>query len=67
MGDAGSQTSGQAKKHTKAKALTDSKNDRVRYRARKQPQRAVLSAQQVVGKVKAAEHIRTGADNADGC
>ena len=64
-GDAGGNPRREAKKETEAETVADSEDDRVGYRASKQPQRAVLPAQQIVCKVQAAEHIQAGTDDAD--
>jgi Tol biopolymer transport system component len=65
-GNAGGDARSEAEEETKSQAVADSENDRVGHRAGEQPQRAVLPAQQIVCKVKAAEHIQAGAGNADG-
>jgi hypothetical protein len=52
--DAGRSSSGQTKEETKAEAVADSKDNRVRDGAGKQSQRTVLSTQQIVGEVEAA-------------
>jgi hypothetical protein len=45
QGDTGGDTGSQAKEETKAKAVPDPEHNGVRYRAGKQPQWTVLSAQ----------------------
>jgi len=65
--DTSRKTRGEAKEQTEANAVAGPEYDRIRYRPRKQPQRTVLSPQQVVGKVKAPEHIKARACDADGC
>ncbi len=64
--EAGCETRGEAKEQTQANAISDSENDRVRHGTGKQPQRAVLSTQQVVGKIKAAQQVKKGPCDADG-
>jgi hypothetical protein len=54
------------KKETKANSVADAKHNGVRDGAGKQPQWAVLSAQQVVGKIETTYHIETSTRNADG-
>src|SRR5215470_12944083 len=63
----GRNTGGHAKKETKSKAIPDAEDNRVGHRAGKQPQRAMLSAQQVVGKVETPKNIEKSARDADGC
>ena len=65
-GDAGRDTGSQPKEETKAEAVADAEDNGVRYRASKQPQRTVLSTQQVVGKIETTQHIKTCTRNADG-
>src|SRR5215813_1351650 len=65
--NAGRNTGGHAKKETKAKAVPDAEDDGVGHRAGKQPQRAMLSTQQVVGQVKTPKNIEKSARDADGC
>ena len=55
----------EAKKQTEANAVADAKDDGIRYRPGKQPQRAVSPAQQVVGQIEATQHIKKGTSNAD--
>ena len=64
---AGSKTRHQAEEETKAQTVADSEEDRVCDRPGKHPQRTVLAPQQVIRKIKTAEHIQAGAGNADGC
>jgi hypothetical protein len=45
--------------------VANAEDDRIRYRPRKQPQRAVLPTEQVVSKVEAAEHIETASTDTD--
>ena len=66
-GDASCDPRGQAKKGTEAESKADTKNDGVGYGPGEQAQRAVLAAQQVIGEIKAPEHVKAGAGNADGC
>ena len=65
--DASSHPGGETKEKTEANAVSDSEDDRVLHRPSKQPQRPMLAAQQVVGKIQTSEHIKTCAGNADGC
>jgi hypothetical protein len=60
-GDAGSQ----AKEETEPEAVADAEDNRVRDRAGKQPQRPVLSTQEVVSQIETTQHIKTRARNAD--
>ncbi len=64
--DAGRNPRKQAKEKTQPKAKADTEDNGIRYRASKQPQRTVLSAQQVIGKIETAQHIKTRSRNADG-
>ena len=64
--DAGRNTGSQAKEQTKPEAIADAEDKRVGYRAGDQPQRTVLSTQQVVRKIETAQHIKTRTRNADG-
>ena len=64
--DTSCETRGEAKEQTQANAIADAENDRVRHGTGKQPQRAMLSPQQVVGKIKAAQHIKKGPCDAYG-
>ena len=66
QGNPGRYAGGKAKKETEAEAIPDAEYDRVRYRTGKHSQWTVLSAQQVVGKIQTAQHIKRAADNADG-
>jgi hypothetical protein len=52
--DTSRNSGGQTKEETKAEAVADSKNNRVRDCTGKQSQRTVLSPQQIVGEVEAA-------------
>src|SRR5262249_10525253 len=63
----GRNTGGHAKKETKSKAVPDAEDDRVGHRAGKQPQRAMLSTQQVVGQVETPKNIEKRARDPDGC
>jgi hypothetical protein len=54
------------KKRPRPRPVPDAEDNGVRYRAGQQPQRIVLSTQQVVGKIQTAQHIKTSARNADG-
>lgn len=65
-GDTGGQTRGNAKEEPKADAVSDAEQNRVSYRASKQPQRPVPPAEKIVGKIKAPQHIKASANNADG-
>src|SRR5437660_11740234 len=63
--DAGRNPGSQAKEGTKPKPIPGSEDNRIRDRASQQPQRPVLSTQQVVRKIEAPQHIKTRARNAD--
>src|ERR1700731_4442792 len=65
-GGAGRDSGGKAKEETKTKSVADAEDDRVGYRPRKQPQRAVLSTQKVVSQIEATQDVKTAARNADG-
>src|ERR1700720_32386 len=62
---AGPNAGNKAKEGAKTNAVAHAEDDGVRYRAREQAQRTVLAAQKVVGKIEAAQHIETGAGNAE--
>jgi hypothetical protein len=47
-GDAGSDTCDETKEKAKANSVSNSENEGIRYRPRKEPQRTVLSTQDVV-------------------
>jgi ketosteroid isomerase-like protein len=66
-GDAGANSGSNAKEETKANAVSDSEDDRVRDRPGKQSQRPMLATQQVIRQIQASEHVKTGAGDADGC
>ena len=66
QGEAGGKSGSKAKEETKAKAVADAENEGVGYRAGEQAKRTVLSAEQVVGEIKATENIKTSAGNTDG-
>lgn len=63
--DAGRDTRSQAKEETQAKTVADPEDDGIRYCPGKQPQRPVLSSQQVVSQVETTQHTKTDAGNAD--
>jgi len=65
-GEAGRNSGREAKEKTKAKAVADAENEGVGYGACKQAEWTVLSAEQIVGEIKATEDIETSACNADG-
>src|SRR5438270_348938 len=58
-------TRSKAEEGTQADTVTDTEHYRVRYDPRKQPQRAMLSTQKVVSKIKASHYIQAAARNAD--
>src|ERR1700736_3835806 len=62
---AGRKPGGQGKKQTEPDTIAGSEHRRVRYCPGKQPQRAVLSAQQVISEIKTPQHIETSPDDAD--
>ena len=63
--DAGGGARSQAEGQPESKPVADSEHNRVRYRPGKQPQGAVLAAQQIVCQIETPQHIQTGARNAD--
>jgi ketosteroid isomerase-like protein len=65
-GDAGANSGSNSEEETKANAVSDTEDDRVRHRPGKQSQRPMLAAQQVICEIEAPEYIETGAGNADG-
>jgi hypothetical protein len=65
QGNACRNSGDQAEKRTQAQAVTDTEDQRISYRAGKQPQGTVLSAQQIVGEIETTEHVETGAGNTD--
>ena len=56
----------QAKERTQSQAVADAESQRVSYRPRKQPQRTMLSTQQIISKIKTAQYIKARPRNADG-
>jgi hypothetical protein len=54
-------------KKTKANAVANAEDDRIRYRPRKPPQGPVLSIQKVVSQIETTQHVQTAPGNADGC
>src|SRR5262249_21371058 len=64
-GKARCKTRDQAKKQSQAEAVSNAENDGVCNYASKQAERAVLSAEQVIGEVEAAYYVETGAGDAD--
>src|SRR5437899_2781423 len=64
--NAGRNPGSQAKEGAQTEAIPDSEDNRIRDRASQQPQRTVLSTQQVVRKIEAPQHIKTRPRNADG-
>ena len=65
-GKAGGNSGGKTEEQTKAKPVADAENKGIGYGAGEQAKRTVLSAEQVVGEIKATENIKTGAGNTDG-
>jgi hypothetical protein len=65
QGDASRDTGSQAKKETKAEAVANAEDNGVRHHTGKQPQRTVLTAQQVVSQIETTQNITTDACNAD--
>jgi hypothetical protein len=61
-----SNSSGNAEEETEPEAVSDAEDDGVRHRPGKQSQRAMAAAQQVIGKIQTANHIKAGARYADG-
>jgi hypothetical protein len=64
-GNAGCGSRSDSKEKAEADTEADSEHDRVRHHPGEQPQGTVLGTQQIVGKIKAAEHIQTDAGEAD--
>src|SRR5713226_4407157 len=64
-GNAGRGSRSDSKEQAKAYTVADSEHDRVRHHLGEQPQGTVLAAQQIVSKIKSAEHIQTNAGDAD--
>src|SRR5580704_1930129 len=65
-GDASRDAGSQAKDGTHPNAVAKAEDDRIRYRPRKQPQRAVLPTEQIVSEIKAAQHVQATTANGDG-
>ena len=65
-GDAGRNACSEAEEEPEAKAVADSEDDGVGDGASEESERAVLTAQQIIGEIEAAEHIQAGAGDADG-
>jgi hypothetical protein len=65
-GDTYGNTGSKTEEGTKAEAVTDAEDNRVRYHAREQAQWAVLSTQQIVSKIETTQHIQAASANADG-
>ena len=65
-GDAGRGAGGKPEEQAEPKAVADSEHDGISDHPGQQPQRTVLAAQQVIGQIEAAEHVETGAGDADG-
>ena len=53
-------TRNHAKEKPQSGSISDTEYDRVRHRSRKQPQRPVFAAQQIVSKIQGAQHIEAG-------
>jgi hypothetical protein len=60
-----SDTGSHAEEEAEAKRITDSKDHGIRYDPCEQAQRSMLSAQQVVSEIQAAQQIAAGACDAD--
>ena len=65
-GDTYGNSGSKAEERTKAEAVTDAEDNRVRYHAREQAQWAVLSTQEIVSKIETTQHIQAASANADG-
>src|SRR4029077_5016680 len=65
QGNTGGQTRSQPKEEAQAKSIADAEDNGVRYGARKQAQRTMLSTQQVIGQIETTQHIKTSARNTD--
>src|ERR1700730_9534033 len=63
--DAAAHAGTQAKEKTESKTVANSKHHEIGHNPGKQSQRTVLTAQQIVSKVKTPDHIQAGARNAD--
>ena len=66
-GNAGCGSGSDSKEKAETDTVADSEHDRVRHHPGEQPQGTVLAAQQIVSKIKGAEHVQTDAGEADGC
>ena len=64
--DTGGNAGNKAKEGTETEAIADAEYDGVRYSPRKQSQRAMLSTEEVISKIKTPQHAETTARNADG-
>jgi hypothetical protein len=64
-GDPAGQTGSQAKEEAQAETVSDTKDDGIRNGAREQAERAMLSAEEIIGKIEAAEHVKARTGNAD--
>ncbi|MGA2878258.1 MAG: hypothetical protein ABSG13_04850 [Bryobacteraceae bacterium] len=60
------QTGGHAEDQSQAETVPESKQNRISNGPGQQPQWAMRSTQQVVGKIEAAQHIQATACNGDG-
>jgi hypothetical protein len=56
----------QAKKQSQSNTVSNAKDNGIGYGACEQPQRTMLSAQQIIGEVKTSQHIKASACNTDG-
>jgi hypothetical protein len=64
---AGCESGNNSEKKTESETVADSEHDGVGDDTSKQSQGAMLSAEQVISKVEAAQDIEAASDNADGC
>jgi hypothetical protein len=64
--DTGRNAGSDAEEETETKAVAGAEDNRIRDGASQQSQRTVLTAQQVVSEIEAAQHIETATRNADG-
>src|ERR1700730_9838571 len=63
--DAAAHAGTQAKEKTESKTVANSKHNGIGHNPGKQSQRTVLTAQQIVSKVKTPDHIQASTRNAD--
>jgi len=65
QGEPAGEAGGDSEEETQAEAVTDSEDHGVSDRAGQHAERAVLSAEEIVGEVEAAENVQRSADDGD--